>query len=326
MGVFMNTKSEMSMYKLIRDLSDVQGIAKMTVLCLNAFIESIRQLKCTREECESLYRELALSIRKSQPNIIPLIHLMEYFELDMKRTLKPEMDMDTVRKVTIKSLEERISQFKRNAAAVTENGLAYVENNDVIVVHSASTVITNILIQAKEKLGRQFKVIILDLYPERTRQTVHAMQEAGIEHIVTPAHNLSHQIDEATKMFLGAMTITKDRKIVAPVGTAGTVSLCRLNGIKVHLFANTLHYSHRNSREQNIFKVNEEAHIGTVDFAMTTHSHDLVSLSFIDHIVAEIGEVSDQGDLIKQPVSIRPQKEIIENEIPFGVFPEMSPA
>jgi len=326
MGIFMNTKSEMSMYKLIRDLSDVQGIAKMTILCLNAFIESIRQLKCTRDECESLYRELAKAIRKSQPNIIPLIHLMEFFELDMTRSLKPEMDIETVRKITIQNLEERISQFKRNAAAVTENGLAYVNDNDVIVVHSASTVITNILIQAKEKLGRQFKVIILDFYPERTRQTVHAMQEAGIEHVVAPAHNLSHQIDDATKMFVGAMTITQDKKIVAPVGTAGTVSLCRLHGVKVHLFANTLHYSHRNSTEQNIFQVQENAQIGKVDFSMTTHSHDLVSLKFIDHIVAEIGEVSDIGDLIKQPVVIRPQREIIEHKIPLGVFPEMSPA
>ncbi len=325
----MNKESKTSMYKLIRDLSDVQGIARMTVLCLNAFIESIRQLKCTREQFDSLYKELAHTVRKAEPNIIPLMHLLEYFEQDMARELKPEMDMPAVRKMTIKSLEQRIAQFKRNAATVTENGLSYVQNNDVIIVHSASTVVTNILIQAKEKLGRKFKVIILDLFPERTRQTVQALRDAGIEHLVTPDHNLSHHIEEATKIFVGAMTITKDQKIVAPVGTAGTVSLCRLHDVKVHLFANTLHFSHRNSTEQNIFKLKEDAQIGMVDFSLTTHSHDLVSLRFIDHIVTEIGEVSAEGNLIAPPAKVRRSSGVEQEEsifVPLNAFPEMSPA
>jgi|GEM_PF-267700 len=325
----MNKDSKTSMYKLIRDLSDVQGIARMTVLCLNAFIESIRQLKCTREQFDSLYKELAHTVRKAEPNIIPLMHLLEYFEQDMARELKPEMDMTAVREVTIKSIEQRIAQFKRNAATVTQNGLSYVENNDVIIVHSASTVVTNILIQAKEKLGRNFKVIILDLSPERTRQTVQALRDADIEYLVTPDHNLSHHIEGATKIFVGAMTITKDQKIVAPVGTAGTVSICRLHDVKVHLFANTLHFSHRDSTEQNIFKVKEDAQIGMVDFSMTTHSHDLVSLRFIDHIVTEIGEVCAEGNLIAPPVRVRPSTGVEEEDsvfVPHNAFPEMSPA
>lgn len=326
----MNKKSKDNMYQLIRDLSDVQGIARMTILCLNAFIDSIRQLKCTREEFDSLYKELAMAIRESQPNIIPLIHLLEYFELDMECALKPDMDMEAVRKLTINSLKQRIAQFERNAEMVTQNGLAYVSNRDVIVVHSASTVVINILVQAKKKLGRQFKVIILDLYPERTRQTVQAMKAAGIEYLVTPAHNLSHQIEEATKMFVGAMTITKDQKIVAPVGTAGTVSLCLLHGVKVHLFANTLHYSHRTSSEQNIFQIKKSAQIGSTDFSMTSHSHDLVSLRFIDHIVSEIGEVSEDGILIAQPVSVSRLIENIRQNIPESVpcsgLPEAIPA
>lgn len=328
MGVLMNKKNKTSMYKLIRELSDVKGVARMTILCLNAFIDSIRYLKCTRGQFDSLYKELAHTVRKAEPNIIPLMHLLEYFEQDMARDLKPEMDMPAVREMTIKNLEQRIAQFKRNAATVTENGLSYVKNNDVIIVHSASTVVTNILIQAKEKLGRRFKVIILDLSPDRTRQTIQAMRNAGIEYFVTPAHNLSHHIEEATKIFVGGMTVTKDQKIVAPVGTAGTVSICRLHDVKVHLFANTLHFSHRNSTEQNIFKVKEDAQIGMVDFSLTTHSHDLVSLGFIDHIVTEIGEVSPAGNIVAPPVSVRPGKETEQEAsifVPLNSFPELSP-
>lgn len=305
MGVIMNQKNKETMYKLLRDLSDVQGMARMTVVSLNAFIESIRQLKCTREEMDSLYTELSEALKRSQPNIAPLRHLLSYFEMEMAKRVKPDMDVEEVRSITIACLRERIHQFQRNAAQVTENGLAYIEDNDVIVVHSPSTVVTNILIQAKEILGRRFKVIILDHNAERTRQVVLALRESGIDHMVTPAHNLSHHIEGATKMFVGAMTLTQDHKIVAPIGTAGAVSLCRLNGIKVHLFANTLHYSFRSSVDQDIFREQAEAHMGTMDVSMTTHSHDLVSLGFIDHIVTEIGEVSSDGKLMSAPTPVR---------------------
>ena len=326
----MNKTKHTTMYKLIREMSDAQGTAGMTMICLKAFIESIRQLKCKRNEFDDLYKELAQAARESQPNIIPLIHLLEYFELDMEREIKPEMDLETVKKITIKSLEARLSQFERHTGRVTENGLAYVGNRDVIIVHSPSAVVNDILVQARRKLNKTFKVIVLDLSSQRTRQSVQALREAGIEHIVTPAHNLSHQIEEADKMFVGAMTITKDRKIVAPVGTAGTVSLCRLHGVKVHLFANTLNYSHRSSLEQQIFQVEEETQIGTTDFSLTTHSHDLVSLNFIDHIITEIGEVSGEGRLIVPPMTASPTRDEVtapENEgIDFNAFPGIATA
>lgn len=316
------------MYKLLRELSIIKGTAKMTILCLEAFIESIRQLKCSREEFDSLYLELSKIVKKSQPGIIPLTHLLEYFELDMQRRVKPEMTIEMVQKISIQSLEDKIGQFKRNAAQVTRNGLAYVRNRDVIVVHSASTVVINILVHAKEKLDRQFKVIILDIYPERTKQTVQSLRRVGIEHTIIPAHNLSLHIEEANKMFVGAMTITSDRKIVAPVGTAGTVSLCRLNGIKVHLFANTLHYSHQDSAGQNIFQVQEEANIGTTEFSLTTHSHDLVCLGLINHIVTEIGEVSEEGQLISLPVRVpRSNDKVWDDQsisVPVSALPEIS--
>ena len=325
----MNNRSQQTMHKLLRELSDVQGIARMTTLSLNAFIESIRQLKCRREEFDALYTELSDTVKKSQPNIIPLMHLLEFFEADMARQLKPEMDIDKVRQTAIQSLEEKIEQFKRYASTVTENGLAYIQNRDVILVHSASTVVTQILIQAKERLDRQFKVIILDHHAERTRQTVEALRQSGIDHMVIPDHNLSHHLDEATKMFVGAMTITADRKIVAPVGTAGTVSLCRLNRIPVHLFANTLHFSHRTSAEQNIFQVQEEAHIGTMDFSVLTHSHDMVSLDFINHIITEIGEVSPDGKLVSAPVSVdlpRVIEPVADDLLSSPVMTGLSPA
>jgi len=78
--------------------------------------------------------------------------------------------------------------------------------------------------------------------------------------------------------------------MVAPTGTAGTVSLCYNNKIPVYLFANSLHYSHKDSAHQLIYQEEQETHSANVDFSITTHSHDLVSLDLIDHIITEKGE------------------------------------
>ena len=291
MDILMNDKNRQNMYKLLRNLGDMQGIARMTVLSLNSFIESIRQLKCTKDQLQPLYFELAEALKSSQPKIIPLIHLLERFEKEMGEIMTPEMDLEEIREKTIENLQERIKQFQDNAARVTENGLKYINNHDVIIVHSPSSVVTNILVQAKEKWNKRFEVIILEHNRDRTRQIIQALRDNDIDHIVAPAYNLSHHIDRATKMFVGALTITSDRKIVAPTGTAGSVSLCHLNGIPVHLFANTLHYSHKASMDQYIYQEEENTHSANMDFSMTTHSHDLVSLDLINHIVTENGEL-----------------------------------
>jgi len=288
----MNDKNRQNMYKLLRNLGDVQGIARMTVLSLNSFIESIRQLQCTRKELQPLYFELAEALKSSQPKIIPLIHLLEQFEEEMKQTLTPEMGLEEIREKTIESLEAKIKLFQDNAARVTENGLKYINNHDVIIVHSASSVVTNILVQAKEKWNKRFEVVILEHNRDRTRQIIQALRDADIEHIVAPAYDLSHHIDRGPpkNVFSGALTITSDRKIVAPSGTAGTVGQCHLNGIPVHLFANTLHYSHKASTDQYIYQEEEDTQSANMDFSITTHSHDLVSLDLINHIVTENGE------------------------------------
>ncbi|MBF0113312.1 MAG: hypothetical protein HQK74_11365 [Desulfamplus sp.] len=288
----MKENVKITMYKLLRDIGDIQGIARTTILALESFIASIRELKCTREEVAELYMELADAIKNSQPKVIPLIHLIEYFEKDMRQLMKENPTIEEIREKAEKSLKEQIQLFKNKAATMTHYGLQYVKNGDVIIVHSASWVVTNILIHAKKTTKPMFRVIILEQNKERTRQLIQALTENDIDYHVTPAHDVSHYIDQANKMFLGALTITSDHKIVAPSGTAGTVSLCHLNNIKIHLFANTLHYSHRAATDQYIYSEEGNTNTANTYFPITKHSHDLIDLSLIDHVITENGETT----------------------------------
>lgn len=60
----------------------------------------------------------------------------------------------------------------------------------------------------------------------------------------------------------------------------------------VYLFFNSLKVTHRRSDDQNInFK--EDTVVGTgVEYAHLSHSHEIVDLKMIDHLITEEGEIT----------------------------------
>lgn len=48
--------------------------------------------------------------------------------------------------------------------------------------------------------------------------------------------------DQGNKVFMGALSITEDMKVISAIGSANIVSLCHLSNLPVYLFANTLKF------------------------------------------------------------------------------------
>ncbi len=286
----MNPKDKENLYRLFRYHANVIGAARMTVLCLNAIIAALKDLRCESEDIMSLYQELADVVKHSEPKIIPLIHLLEEFEKEVASLAATQAD-EKLRNTMVRVLSEKIALYEYKAGAVTRHGLKHVENGDSIIVHSASSVVTNILVQASRVKRRRYKVIVLQLDPVRTPQVARALKEADIEHTVVPEYNLSHHLDEANKIFIGALTVTKDKKVVAPVGTANVLGLCHVNKIKSYLFANSLHYSHGLAISQQIHKEKTDMVQANSSYCLTTYSHDLLDLNLIGTVINENGVV-----------------------------------
>ena len=152
---------------------------------------------------------------------------------------------------------------------------------------------TNILLEASKRADPNFMVFVLQLDPLRTPQVAGALAQGGIPHIIVPVHDLCHYQGHANKIFIGALTITPDRKVVAPVGTANVLSICQLVGVRSYLFANTLHYSLGIARTQQIDRTASEFEDPQSTFSVTSHSHDLVELRMFDVIVNEFGVVPE---------------------------------
>lgn len=288
----MNPKDRENLYKLFRDQADVLGNSRMTEVALECFMRAVGRLKCSRETILPLCNDLAGVIKNSSPRIVPLIHLLEEFEDEMRFT-RETVDVEAVRADAVNTLAEKLEAFRAMDAQLIEKGAECVAEGDVILAHSASGIVIRVLERAWGVLGRRFRVIVLQQDFIQTRQLIQALSNAAIPHEVIPEYDLVHFLGEARKLFLGALAVTPDRHMVAPAGTANIVSLCHLGGVPVYLFVNTLKFSHQPAEAQQIHRKAVDRTRDGVRYLFTTHSHSLVPLKLIDHIVTESGTMKN---------------------------------
>lgn len=287
----MNPTEKENLDRLFLYHGNALGAARTTTMALNALITAFTDLDCEKDDIMQRYDELATAIRTLRPRITPLIHMIEQFEDEIRPFL--ETDGNVLRDEVIKILKKKVKLYNSRAELVVRHGMQFIEEGDGIIVHSASSVVTNILRQAKQVLLRDFNVIVLQLDPVRTPQVALSLRQEEIPHMVIPAFNLCHYLDQANKILLGAVSVTRDLKVVAPVGTSATLSLCRFNNIKSYLFANSYHFSHGLGDSQRIHRERSDVSSSRTTYQLTTHSHDLVDMDLIDVLVDENGIVDN---------------------------------
>ncbi len=291
----MNQLERESLYKLLRDHEAVMGTSRTTIVALQSFRNSIQRLRCTADAFESLVLELDEVVKNAKPKIIPLVHLIEAFEAEMHLHFGKPLEEAKVCALTI--LDQKIALFESYMQRVIEHGMRLIENGDVIIAHSPSVVVRTALVLAHTDLHKKFRVIVLEQQFPRIKQLIRDLSLAGVEHLVIPEYNLSHFLDTATKLLLGATSITPDRKVVTTVGSANIVSLCHLNGISVYLVVNSLKFAHQIVSKQLIYKSVQKKSQENLTYWQTTYSHDMVDFNLIDHVITENGEISkDAGN------------------------------
>ncbi len=283
----MKTEDKQLLCSLIRDHEDTMGSSRVTMMAIKAFIESVKQVQCQAKNIRELFAELSLAIKGTEPKVIPLIHLIEEFEKELDG--EESQTVDEIKAQAIRILMQKHHKIETKIGQVVEHGLTCINEGDVIIVHTISYDVTNMLKLARQVLHKNFKVIVLKQDLAKTRRLVKSLSAAGIDMEIIPEYSLVHYIDQGNKVFMGALSITEDMKVVSAVGSANVVSLCHLNQLPIYLFANTLKYSHSPSSQQHIHRKVESKTHGDLCFQLVTHSHDTVDLKHVDYLVTESG-------------------------------------
>jgi len=289
----MNPNEREILYKLIRDHEEVMGVSRTTVVALQSYRQALQKLKAADNQAfKELVTELNTVITNTEPKIIPLIHLIEEFETELQVFCKNSFE--PIREQALKILNQKLNRYESFIQGVIDHGMQVIAENDFIIVQSPSFAIRNALKRAHSELQRKFKVLILDQNFIRVKQLVKELSREGVEFLVIPEYNLSHFLKTATKLLIGAVSITPDKKIITTVGTANIVGLCHLNRIPIYLLANSLKFAHRIVSEQHIYKVESQRSSDDLTYRHASYSHDQVDLDLIDHVITEQGELSKQ--------------------------------
>lgn len=289
----MKENDQERVYSLIRDHEDYIGSARIAMLSINSFITSVKELECDPETIRDQFAELIETIKYTKPRIVPLIHLIKAFEKEMEAHYTK--DVAEIKTQAIAILKRLHDKLQSNVGRVIEEGLKHIQENDLIVVHTASTDVTRMLVMAKEVFQKKFRVLILKQDFIKTKQLIKSLSEAQVDLLVVPEYSLSHYLEQADKLFVGAVSVTHDSKVLSPIGSANIVSLCHVNQVPVYLFANTLKFSYHPSSSQRIHKKMVSVNQGDCSYVLTTHSHDIFHLSQVDYLITEQGTITKQN-------------------------------
>ena len=274
--------------RLFREQEDVLGSTQTTITALECLRRSLRLLKCRVEDIPRQIIEVSGAINHTEPRVIPLIHLMERFESEIRPCYGK--DVAEVRQAADRILADNIACIENHRRKLVQYGLSCVADDDVIFLHSVSSTVLRILLEAKSS-GRRFRVIVLKQDIRKTRQVVIPLIRAGVAIRTVPEYSLGHFVEEATRFFLGAISITRDNRVVAAAGTGSIVGMCHLHHVPVYLFIDSLKFSHQNAADQNIHhKTFSQRHDNGWRIEMSTQSHDFFDAALVDHLITETGE------------------------------------
>jgi translation initiation factor 2B subunit (eIF-2B alpha/beta/delta family) len=287
----MNPNEKEILYRLIREHEEVMGVSRTTMVALDSFRHALQKLKNSDNGTfKDSVLELNAAIKNTEPKIIPLTHLIEEFETELQ--IHFGNPFEQIRDHALKILSQKIARYEACIQGVVNHGMQIVEENDLIIVQSPSLTIRGALKQAHSELNKQFKVLILDQNFIRIKQLIKELSRAGIEFLVIPEYNLSHILETATKLLIGAVSITPDRKIITTVGTANAVGLCHLYRIPIYLLANSLKFAHQIVSQQHIYREEIQRSHDNLTYRHAAYSHDQVDLHLIDHVITEQGKIA----------------------------------
>lgn len=287
----MNPNEIELLYKLIREHEEIMGVSRTTITALTSYKNALRKLKSSNSSAfrDSLL-ELNAVIKNTEPKIIPLTHLIEEFEVELQIYL--ENSFGHIRDHALKILDQKVTRYENFIKGVIDHGMRVIEENDFIIVQSPSLAIRSALKQAHSDLNKKFRVLVLDQNFTRVKQLIKELSQVGIELLVVPEYNLSHFLETATKLLIGALSITPDKKIITTVGAANVIGLCHLKRIPIYLLANSLKFAHRIVSEQHIYKEESLRRLDNLTYRHAAYSHDQVDLYLIDHVITEQGEAN----------------------------------
>lgn len=277
--------------ELFREIESDLGTREMSLLVMEALINSIDTFKCNdREDFLEQFAELVEIISNTEPkfgvlnyNFAGLLHIFS-------DRLKGVSGKD-LKKKSIKYIREIIGSCRGEENKLIINAEKINVEGKTILIHDHSHTVQDVLSHFK-KMGRKFKVIIAEQDYDKTHSNIEKMHNLGVPFQVVPAYMLSHVHDTIDMAFFGAVTLKDTMHFVMDPGTHGIISELHMEQIPVHMFIETKKFSLWRSKARGEIFIHQHIRkhlFKPIEYERIKYSHDRAEVKLFTKIVTDSG-------------------------------------
>lgn len=307
-----NPQTTEQLSNIFRAIEEERGSIKLAEFVMESLETTLDVIKIN--DIDNLYQQfnqLFEAIRNTQPRI----SLVIYYFFDLWEELeknKPNIkSIEEFKKVIIRTTKRIQEDSERDFKDIVKIGTELVNDNDVVLVHSHSLTVREVLATAARK-GKKFRVVIAEQETDKTIAMVDFFTNAMIPFTVVPEYMLSHISENVTKVFFGATTLDQEQQFICDAGSYSVLAEFHAEEIPNYMFLSTKKFSlWQTSKKHETYKTTQNRIYSTtkkiLNYERIKFSHDRVPAELFNSIVTEIGIMTP--DQIKEVYLTRYEKQ-----------------
>ncbi|EDK47275.1 translation initiation factor eIF-2B [Acetobacter pasteurianus] len=203
----------------------------MPIAAIESLVTMLRfKLPSTSSELINLVSKNIEILKSSIPNNISLSAGCDLFMRFILRNTNIYSDWESFSKNLIENGELFVQRAKISRDKLAEFGVSFIKDDDIILVHSYSRVVFNLLLKAKQEQLTRFKVLVTELRPtENGFIMAQKLKEADIPCEVIVDNAVGYVLHKVDKIFVGAEGVAESGGIINHIGTYQIGCLAKVN-------------------------------------------------------------------------------------------------
>jgi len=243
-------------------------------------------------------KEVAERLKSARPAMAPVFNIVTRL-LNAISEKSTEMDLDSVRCLTIAKADEVIKESLQAITQIAKHGSELIAGSDKIMTHSYSSTVVAVLKKAFIR-DRNIEVITTRSGPGRTGERIaHELGHYGIPVTFIDDAAVGLYITTVNKVMVGADRICSDGKVVNGIGTYQLALAAKMACIPFYVFCETLKFDPRLEGEKVDLEEKEPSEVAEPgrlppEVKVKNPYFDITPLELVTGIVTENGSFTPE--------------------------------
>lgn len=282
----------------------------MPIAAIESLVTMLRiKQPSTSSELINLVKSNIETLKKSIPNAISLSAGCDLFMRFVLRNTNLYSDWESCRKNLVENGQLFVQRAKESRSKSAEFGVPFIKDDDVILVHSYSRVVHQLLLKARSEKLIRFKVIVTEARPTgKGYHMAEVLRKADIPVELIVDNAVGYVIHKVDKILVGAEGVAESGGIINHIGSYQIGCLAKTNNkpfyvvTESHKFVRLFPLS-PNDLPDGILNLVEQSNSGDEDDDLfKTQLIDFTPHEYITALITDLGVLTPSAvseELIK---------------------------